>query len=406
MTFRGFARLGAILTVAVLIPACDKFAGFFVPFPGGTVVAGLSGAQVVPAVTTTGAGTATLSVTDTSIDFLVTHSAPGTVTAVRIHDGSAGTNGPALFSLGLAPFSSPLAGTLTVPLTGNFSGARDRILNGNAYIVITTSANPLGELRGQLGAATLASAKLSGAQVPVAGTGSGTATFQLNSAQDEIVSTVTFTGLTGATTFVRVRVGAPGVVGPTIFTPATGAATSPLVVALNASNFTAGGAVTTFPEAVNAFLSGQLYVEIETGAPEIRGQIGPVQLIANLDETQVVNPSGSPNTGVANVVLNGAQTAVNVILNHTVTGATNILIQAAAAGVNGPQIFDVDDVAGTAISPVQASLTEFHLFPQAVQSIFNFADAVDALIVGRTYIDVFSSASTYPDGEIRGQIGP
>lgn len=406
MTFRAFARLGAILVVAALVPACDKFAGFFVPFPSGTVVAGLSGTQVVPAVTTVGTGTATLSVSDTSIDFLVAHTAPGTVTAVRIHDGSAGTNGPALFTLGTAPFTSPLSGTLTVPLTGTFSAARDRILNGNAYLLITTALNPQGEIRGQLGGATLASAKLSTAQAGTVGAGTGTATFQLNSAQDQIVATVTFTGLTGPTTAAHIRLGPPGgAPGPVVFDLATAVFTSPLVVTLDAGDLGVG--LPTFPAAVDALLSGQLYVDIDTASiPEIRGQIGPVQLIATLDETQVVNPSGSPNTGTANVVLNGTQTAVNVLLNHTITGATNILIQAAAAGSNGPQIFDVDDVAGTAISPVEASLQAADLFPQAVQSIFDYADAVDALIVGRTYISVFSSPSTYPDGEIRGQIGP
>src|SRR5947207_2621700 len=158
MTFRAARRMGAMVLVAVIIPACH-FTGtaptFFDPFPPSTANAVLSGSQVVPAVTTAATGTGTLVIDgmQTSIAYTISATGLGTVTAVRIHVGAAGTNGSAMFTIATAPFTSPLTGTLTsvnftpVPGTSNFGSAVARILSGDAYLVITTVANPAGEIR-------------------------------------------------------------------------------------------------------------------------------------------------------------------------------------------------------------------------------------------------------------------
>src|SRR5262245_18276717 len=94
-------RLGAILVVAVLVPACDPFPGFFVPFPPTAAKAELRGSQVVPAVATVATGSATLIVSGLQdrIDYAVSHSGLGTVTSVTVHAGAPGVNGPVMFTL-------------------------------------------------------------------------------------------------------------------------------------------------------------------------------------------------------------------------------------------------------------------------------------------------------------------
>jgi len=160
-------RIFTLLVVGILIPAC-KIDSVFLPQPGLVINAQLRGSQVVPAVPTAVTSTnATLTVPQghQSMDFSVTYTGSGTITAVEIRLGVAGTNGPLLFTLATAPFTNPLTGTVTgldlvsVPSQGIFffEQALDRIIAGEAYILISTVAAPAGEMRAQLGASTLAS---------------------------------------------------------------------------------------------------------------------------------------------------------------------------------------------------------------------------------------------------------
>src|SRR6185436_10591343 len=101
MTLKPLLRLAAAVVVVTIVPACDQFPGFFNPFPQNTVTAVLRGSQAVPAVTTAAAGTATLTVDalQESIAFTVAETGLGTVTAVTVRAGAAGTNGPVMFTL-------------------------------------------------------------------------------------------------------------------------------------------------------------------------------------------------------------------------------------------------------------------------------------------------------------------
>ncbi|MBI3855735.1 MAG: CHRD domain-containing protein [Planctomycetes bacterium] len=419
MSSRNLGRSAAFLLVAALLPAC-KFNGFFVPFSPVTVNAELRGSQVVPATATPSTGTAVLTVSGsrTSIDYSVTYAGAGVITSVEIRIGIAGSNGPVIFTLTSAPFVNPLTGTLNStnltlqPGAGvmNFGDAIDKILNGGAYILISTATSLTGEIRGQLGAAVVASAVLSGAQEvpPVAGTGSGTLTAAFDSTQGTIVVTTAFTGLTSATTAAHIHAGAAGVGGgPIVFNLSLVAFTSPLTVTLTSVDFLPGGGLVTYADAVNAFLSGTLYVNIHTvtnGGGEIRGQIGPAHLTSALDGLTVVPANSSTATGTASVVLNALQTEATVSVTHNVTAPTSVLIHADDPGFNGPQIFDVDAVAGSAASPANAVLKPIHLIPAPAKGIVSFSNFVNALLTSKTYVDVGSAG--FPFGEIRGQIIP
>lgn len=410
-------RILAALAVALLVPAC-RFSGF-TTLPATVVVAKMRGSQVVPAVptpVTTSDTTLSLRGDHSAIDYTVNYTGSGTVTAVEIRLGVAGANGPLLFTLATGPFTNPLTGTVTggdlnfVPSEGIFhlSTAMTRIAAGDAYVLVRTAADPGGEMRGQLGGATLAAAVLNGAQVtpaPAAGSGTGTFTATFDPAQATITATLTFSGLANPTTAAHIHFGAAGAApGPALFNLSTVAFTSPLVVTLTSADFLPDPSVPTFTDAVDAFLTGLLYVDVHAAPEELRGQIGPARLGAAMTGGDVFPPNSSTAVGDALVVLDATQTSFLVLLTHDVGTPTSVLLHADDPGSNGPQIFDVEAIAGSAASPLEATLTAVHLIPAPAKGITTFTEAVNALLTGKTYLDVGSAG--FPAGEIRGQILP
>lgn len=139
-----------------------------------TLGATLSGAQEVPAVTTNGTGTASLSLqnNDTSLDYTLTYANVSPPTQAHIHIGAAGTNGPIVLFLcsNLAPPQNvpvpqacpappaTITGTLTaanlIPRPevniNTFADAVAALLAGNAYANVHSMPFPAGEIRGQL----------------------------------------------------------------------------------------------------------------------------------------------------------------------------------------------------------------------------------------------------------------
>jgi hypothetical protein len=112
-------------------------------------------------VTTTATGTATVTiVNENSLTFTVTVANLTNITAGHIHVGSAAVAGAVI--VGLAPATLPTgtftgilnSGTITVatlagaPVT--MASLIALIRNGDAYINVHTTANPGGEIRGQL----------------------------------------------------------------------------------------------------------------------------------------------------------------------------------------------------------------------------------------------------------------
>ena len=126
----------------------------------------------VPAVVSDAHGVAFLRVDENSITYTVkVDPLPTTsVTAVHIHVGAAGTNGPVLFPLFLSSFGGLFPGELSGTLTSinlqprpeagvaTFADAITAILSGNAYVNVHTTQYPNGEVRGQLERASLGTA--------------------------------------------------------------------------------------------------------------------------------------------------------------------------------------------------------------------------------------------------------
>ena len=106
----------------------------------------LSGANEVPAVTTSASGTGTVTITaDRSVRVNVTVTGM-TATASHIHEGAAGTNGPVIVPFtktGDNTFAAPEGAKLTESQYASYKA-------GNLYINVHSAKNPGGEIRAQL----------------------------------------------------------------------------------------------------------------------------------------------------------------------------------------------------------------------------------------------------------------
>ena len=111
----------------------------------------LSGADIVPSVTTEASGVAEMTIDGMEVHVTLELSNIDNVTAIHIHGGAAGENGPVLAPLyGGDPTGAGYTGTLvdtTITVTDEVLAA---IRAGTAYVNVHTEANPPGEVRGQI----------------------------------------------------------------------------------------------------------------------------------------------------------------------------------------------------------------------------------------------------------------
>lgn len=134
--------LGTSLLMAAACKKSDPPASSIITF-----AALLVGANEVPANLSTATGSATaLFNNDTKILTLTANFTGMTPTAAHIHNAAAGTNGPIVFGLGAAPFSTPISFTSTA-----LTSTQEADLKANNYYVnIHSAVFPGGEIRGQL----------------------------------------------------------------------------------------------------------------------------------------------------------------------------------------------------------------------------------------------------------------
>jgi hypothetical protein len=124
-----------------------------------TYSATLSPASEVPPKTTTGTGTATFVDNGTSIDWTMTLTGMTNVVQSHIHGPAAvGTNANVIFNLYIPQTAtgtlSPIFAKGSITNSNNLNVSLDSLRtlfkNGNAYVNVHTSANPAGEIRGQV----------------------------------------------------------------------------------------------------------------------------------------------------------------------------------------------------------------------------------------------------------------
>lgn len=135
----------------------------------------LTGAEEVPAVSTTATGSFQWRIDGQSLAYTLKASGTG-LTMAHIHIGEKGANGPVVaFLFGPNPAgvdSIDVSGTITVAqltgsLAGDWNGFIAALNRGGTYVNVHSTANPAGVVRGQIPA----SATTAGPTVPATGSG-------------------------------------------------------------------------------------------------------------------------------------------------------------------------------------------------------------------------------------------
>jgi len=292
-----------LLLLPLVIAGCDEFDDD----DETRLQAVLTGLQEVPPVTTNASGSGSVTLPDDNGFFNASLQASGfatTVMAAHIHYGEPGENGPILFTLFNAAEDGTFPGTInrrftaadfeTQPLgspIGSFNEAVDAIRRGDTYFNVHTTANPDGEVRGQIGARFFA-ADLTGANVvpPVTTTGTGDANAVIDRDRDTLGVGVITGGLTNANVMaIRVHYGEVGEEGPALFTvfdsAVDGAYTglaSAMLTSTDLETQPPGSPVGSFRDALEAIEDGNAYISVETTTNpdgEIRGQFSRFTII-------------------------------------------------------------------------------------------------------------------------------
>ena len=345
----------------------------------------LSGSQEVPAVNTMSMATAVVEIDEDLPAFSVSVDVSGLtdVTGVHVHDGGIGMNGPVAF-----PLTDAGNGTYVLAETNISPSNLDALASGEWYLNVHTTANPNGEVRGQIVPDTTAvvTFSLSGSQsVPAVDTmamGSGYALFDTT---NNSVSLVAVTTLENAT-MAHIHSGFAGENGD-------------VVVTLVESETTAGvwmtdGSVALDEATAAQLLAGGHYVNIHSEAfasGEIRGQITPDNIevygiiASGLQEVPAVTTTAS---GAGAFTLNTSTGALSGSVTVTGMTATMAHIHEGEAGVNGGVLLGLTAGAdGMWSVPANTMLT---------------AEQMGVMADGGLYTNFHSDA--FPSGEIRGQI--
>ncbi len=354
----------------------------------------LQGSQEVPAVTTTASGTGTFLLTANGTQLVYNITVNGlTPSAAHFHNAAQGVAGNVVRDLALT--NNTTSGTWSsTETTQAFSDSMlSELLRGRLYVNVHTSANPGGEIRGQVllsGPVTFA-AKMEGSQEnpPVTTNAAGTGSVRLNT-DGTIAYDMTVTGLTTtAQHFHNGPVGTnAGVVKNITLTNNTAAGT-----------WAAADASQPLTDLLlRELVKGRLYMNAHTSANpggEIRGQVllkSGVVFTANLMGSQEVPAVTTTASGTGTFVLgaNGTQLAYNITINGITPTAAHF--HNGPAGVAAGVVRDLAFTNGTATGVWSST--------EATQA---FSDSMlSELLRGRLYVNAHTSAN--PGGEIRGQV--
>jgi hypothetical protein len=353
----------------------------------------LDGAQEVPAVNTTANGTASFflnNTRDTLCIKVTTYGLSGPITAAHIHDGVAGVSGPPVVDLTSSINGGSIVATvagaqLTPTLIANLMARKH-------YINVHTTANPNGEIRGQILPETDWGfmVKLDGAQeVPaVATTGKGLGFFMLSQHMDRLSFNVVFDGLTGPVTATHLHGGLMGVGGG---------------VMKDLGPYLSGNMISGQFDTLSSLLSGLLhdsiYINIHTAAHpggEIRGQLMMMPYMhydAMMNGAQEVPAVATSAVGVGVFRMNYTFDSLWYdIMVQGLSGPINAAhFHKGAPSVSGGVIlgFPNTTIVGNEISGVFGP-------PQLTDSFIQFMNE------GLIYTNVHTTAN--PPGEIRGQV--
>jgi len=355
------------------------------PFPHLIFHAELSGSEQIPAVNTNGKGLITIlyspdrnkvSVTGLLVDI------QGDITAVTLHIGKTGETGALLVDLMPTVHGKRLYGDIDVP-----AALLQNLLPDRAYVTVSTTAHPTGEIRGQFICETDLDYRgiLTGSEAvpPSNSTAFGFGGIHFPTGSEDVVYAFVVRGLSSPITEVGLYKGEPGENGVFIhnFVDLGGGIFSELIELSDLpANF------------LREAREGKYYVAVKTQAfpdGEIRGQLGFLGYFtsfAPINAVQVIPSSGgSAGFGFSHNILNQTlDSMTTTVFINTIT-PTSVDIRIAPPGVNGPLFQTLEPTATVGLYQKTYALDFTHM-----------TDFVE----GRLYVNIPTAAR--PNGEVRG----
>jgi hypothetical protein len=383
---------------------------------GGVTVfsAPLNGAQEVPRLHTPASGKAimALAADAQTLYYRLLVQDIYNITMAHIHRAPAGSNGPVVHWLYDPSGQQAPGGAFDPhnPVAGNVSLSNDDLfdlLRGDYYVNVHTTVYPAGEIRGQLGPHDTPdhfNALLSGREeVPLVMTDAvGVARFTYDGNLDILHYNIVVRDLISPT-MAHIHKGWPGQNGPVVHWLYHETGANAPGGDWDEDNPVAGGLLLSAEHTVD-LLTGYYYVNAHTPTypgGEIRGQVGGARPFkARLSGTAEVPPVMTDASGRAVMALSADTTTMYYrLLVSNIISITAAHIHLAPALQNGPVIHWLYDPSGANApggsfdpdNPVSGSLP------------FGTAHILD-LVAGDYYVNVHTTS--YPAGEIRGQLGP
>lgn len=356
--------------------------------------ANLTGNQENPAITTPATGTGAFVLTEDGLGFSITFEGLD-MTAAHFHAGPIGANGGVVRNLGDDFFGKTATGIWTSadgqPLTDELI---KELLLGNLYVNVHTTANPGGEIRGQVipTSGTAFTAALTGTQENPAVTtdAKGTGFFAFTNAGLAYSITVEGLDMTAAH-FHAGSIGANGGVVRDLGADFNGNTATGVWRSTDAQPLT--------DALIKELLLGNLYVNVHTAANpggEIRGQVNLSSgrsFSARLSGAQEVPPVTTDASGTGAFTL----TEAGLIHHITLTGLdiTAAHIHNAPIGVNGGILRNLSgDFENNHASGIW----------RVAETQPLSGNVMAELTAGNLYVNAHTAAN--PGGEIRGQLSP
>lgn len=279
----------------------------------------LSGAQQVPAITTMANGVATFTLNSMLNEItysVVTDGLSGPITMAHIHGGAIGVSGGVLVDLSAGINGNQITGTITgAAITDALINA---MLKGETYVNVHTTANPGGEIRGQIYrlAREGYTTTLNGAQeVPAVSTqGYGAGIVSINRDQNNLHYMFVAGGLSSAITGAHFHNGVAGVNGGVTFDLSS--SITAMMSDAQAFGYLTSMDATPFTSTESAlFRNNAMYVNLhnaENMSGEIRGQINRGQVCYNTtlginELNKELNVDVYPNPFNAELQINGSE---------------------------------------------------------------------------------------------------
>lgn len=365
---------------AVLLFACLVSAPVKAQIPHLVFHAELSGSEAIPAVNTNGKALVSFIFSPDRSKVTVSGmlvNLDGAVTEAKIHLGITGETGPEILDLMPVISGRDIVGQLNTP-----PGLLQNLLLNGVYAEISTSAHPMGEIRGQFVCETDMDyeSMLTGGQV-IPPTGSNAIAFggiHFPLGSHDLAYAFIFRGLSSAITEVSIMEGNTVVT----YMPNMAAGLIQGIIDLDTIN----------SDFLLKAREGKYDILIKTvnfPQGEIRGKLNHVGFfgsVAPINSVQIPPPAPfSTGFGFSHSNLNGALTQLTTTAFINNLQPTSVKIHIAAPGQVGPELATMDPTAIPGLYTKTYNITEAQLT--------DFAQ-------GRLYINVTTAA--YPNGELRG----